>query len=134
MTVWYVDVMWALMLLGIALWCGGCAVMNPALRAMRTMGLVSAYAVGAWMLYALPLRVALTTWTVFAAGGGALILLYELWARYKFSGTGRKPRPLILLQGFILWPALLPDAVEGMLVDLGVLPAARSGLEEPSAR
>lgn len=125
MTVWYIDIMWALMLLGIALWCGGCVVMNPALRAMRTMGLVSAYLVLAWMLYALDWRVALGTWALFAAGGGGIVLGYELWARRRYAGLGRPTRPLILLQGFLLWPMLLPDAIESMLVDMRILPAAR---------
>lgn len=32
-----------------------------------------------------------------------------------------EPRPLVLLQGFLLWPTMVPEAVEGVLIDAGVL-------------
>jgi hypothetical protein len=129
MTIWYIDIMWALMLFGVALFTGCMVVMNPALRAMRLMGLVVAYCVGAWMVIVLPWRIALATWCLFAAAGGAIVMLYEVWARYRHAGSGRVPRPFVMLQGFVLWPAMIPDAVEGMLVDARILPAARSGIE-----
>jgi hypothetical protein len=75
------------------------------------------------MLFDLPLREALVTWSVFAALGGALTVFYELWARRKWAGTGRAPRPLVQLGGLFMWPAMVPDAVGLMLNDLGVIPA-----------
>ena len=121
MTIWYVNLMWALMLLGVALFTGCCLVFNPVLKSVRVMGIATAYAIGAWMALTLPWRVALATWCLFAAFGGAVALAYELWARWRYRGSGRKPRPLILLQGFILWPTMVPEAVEGVLIDAGVL-------------
>lgn len=126
MTVWGIDILWALMLFGVALFTGCCVVFNPVIRGFRLMGLASAYAILAWMLYALEWRVALTTWCAFATIGGLVAFAYELWARSRYAGTGRAKRPLVLVQGFILWPAMIPEAVEGMLVDLRVL--------EPSGR
>jgi len=122
MTIWYVDILWGLMLLGVALWTAGCLVFNPVLRSVRIMGIAVAYAVGAWMAITLPWLVALTTWCLFAAFGGIVSLIYELWARHHYAGTGRAPRPLVLLEGFVLWPTMIPDAIEGVLVDAGVLP------------
>ncbi len=29
--------------------------------------------------------------------------------------------PFVLVQGFLLWPGMIPDAIEGVLIDLGVL-------------
>lgn len=58
---------------------------------------------------------------MFATFGGAVAFTYELWARRRFAGTGRPPRPLVLLRGFVLWPTMIPEAIEGMLIDLGVL-------------
>jgi hypothetical protein len=138
MTVWNVDIMWAMVLLGVALFTGCCTVFNPVLRGMRLMGTISAYAVGAWMAFTLPPVVAVTTWCVFAAAGGVVAFAYELWARRRYAGTGRTPRPLVALQGFVLWPAMIPDAAEGMLVDLGILapsgrPHVRTGTADPSA-
>ncbi len=128
MTIWYVDLLWGLMLLGVALWTGCCLVFNPVLKSIRVMGIGSAYAIGAWMLYVLPWKVALVTWCLFAAVGGAVAMLYELWARRRYEGTGRLPRPLVLIQGFLLWPTMVPAAVEGVLIDAGVLePSWREG-------
>lgn len=124
MTIWYVDVLWALMLFGVALWTSCCLVFNPVLRSIRIGGLVVAYGVLAWMLITLPLAVAIATWCIFAAFGGALSLAYELWARHHYRDRGRPPRPLVLVQGFLLWPSMIPDALEGVLVDAGVLDSA----------
>jgi hypothetical protein len=114
--------MWAMMLFGTTLFLGCFIVSNRAMRGMRTMGLVTSYAIGLWMALTLPWKVAAATWCVIAAACGSVVLAYELWARYRYAGTGRRARPLILLQGFLLFPALLPDAMEGMCVDLGLLP------------
>lgn len=135
MTILSVNIMWAFVLLGVTLWTTCCVLMNAGLRGVRYMGLALSYLVGAWMLVELPWREAMVTWCVFAAAGGAVSLLYELWARHRYRGTGRAPRPLVLFEGFLLWPAMLPDAIEGMLVDAGVLPPSRRGdePEEPAA-
>lgn len=121
MTIWNVDIMWGLMLFGTAAFTGACCVFNPVLRGVRTMGIVVAYAIGAWMLYVLPWKVAVITWCVFAAIGGLVAFGYEVWARYRYAGSGRAKRPLVLIQGFLLWPGMIPDALEGVLVDAGLL-------------
>ena len=122
MTIWNVDIMWAMMLFGVTLFVSVMVAVNRAMRGMRILGLITCYGFGALMLIVLPWKVAVVTWGVFAAAGGAVVFLYELWARVRYAATGRKPRPLILLQGFVLWPAMIPDAVEGMVVDAGILP------------
>ena len=127
MTIWYVDVMWGVALFAVAFFTAGCVVFNPALRSIRTMGIVAAYGLGLWMVFDLPLVVALATWCVFASFGGIAVLLYELWARHRYAGTGRAPRPFILVQGFLLWPGMIPDAIEGVLIDLGVLDPSGPG-------
>jgi len=121
MTIYHVDILWGLMLLGVGLFTTCVLVFNPVLHSMRVMGIGAAYALGIWMLIVLPLRDALTTWFVFAMFGGVVAFAYELWARRRFAGTGRVARPLILLRGFVLWPTMIPEAIEGMLIDLGVL-------------
>ncbi len=123
MTIYHVDILWGLMLLGVGLFTTCCLVFNPVLRSVRIIGIGSAYAVGLYMVFALPLVDALVTWCVFAGFGGVLAFAYELWARHRYAGTGRAPRPLVLLQGFVLWPTMIPAAIEGMLIDAGVLEA-----------
>lgn len=126
-----VDLMWAFALFGVAISTGACTVFNPVLRGLRTMGIVTAYGLGIWMAAVLPLPVAITTWCVFAACGGVVAFGYELWARRRYAGTGRRNRPLVLLQGFLLWPGMIPDAIEGMLVDLGILEPSGPAGEQP---
>lgn len=109
------------MLFGVAVFTSCCLVMNPVLRAVRIMGTVVAYAEGAWMAITLPWSVALTTLCIFAAFGGVVSFAYELWARRHYAAKARVKRPLVLLEGFVLWPTMIPDAIEGMLVDAGVL-------------
>lgn len=131
MTVWHVDILWAMMLLGVALWTTGCLVFNPVLTSIRVMGLALAYGVLLWMLLTLPWLDAVVTWCLFATFGGAVSLAYELWARHHYRTRGRAPRPLVALKGFVLWPTMIPDAVEGVLVDAGVLPGAmRTGEQD----
>jgi len=86
------------------------------------LGLVLSYAVLVWMLVELPWREALFTWGIFAVFGGVLTIAYELWARRRYRETGRAPRRLIRLEGLVLWPSLVPDAVGQMLNDAGILP------------
>ena len=93
MTFLSVNIMWAIVLFGVLLWTTACVVLNAALRkGMGIMGLALSYGVFAWMLFELPLREALVTWGVFAAFGGALTVLYELWARRMYAGSGRAPK------------------------------------------
>lgn len=124
MTYFHIDVMWAIVLFGILLWTTVSVVLNAALRrGMGTMGMLLSYAVLAWMLYDLPVRDALTTWAVFAVAGGCISFVYELWARRRYMGQGRIPRPLVRLDGILRWPALVPDAFGLVLNDLGILPS-----------
>lgn len=124
MTILHVNLMWAIVLFGVLLWTTACVVLNAALRkGMGIMGLALSYGVLVWMLIDLPLTEVLATWGLFAALGGALTVVYEVWARRKYAGTGRTPRPLVQIGGIFLWPSMVPDAVGLMLNDLGIIPA-----------
>lgn len=119
-----VNLMWAIVLFGVLLWTSACVMLNAALRrGMGIMGLALSYGVLVWMLIALPLREALVTWGLFAALGGVITFVYELWARRKYAGTGRASRSLVQPLGLCLWPSMIPDAVGLMLNDAGILPA-----------
>lgn len=116
--------MWAIVLFGVLLWTTACVALNAALRrGMGIMGMVLSYAVLAWMFLELPWREVLATWALFAAVGGLLTMVYELWARRRYAGTGRAPRRFIRPEGAVLWPMLVPDAVGLMLNDAGIIPA-----------
>jgi len=124
MTIFSVNIMWAIVLFGILLWTTASTVLNAALRrGMGVMGMLLSYAVLVWMLIDLPWREAAVTWGIFAALGFALTVPYELWARRRYAGTGRARRPLIRVQGVLLWPTMIPDAVGLMLDSAGILPS-----------
>ena len=124
MTIYSINIMWAIVLFGVLLWSTAGDCLNAALRpGMRRMSMVLSYGVLAWMLADLPVREAATTWLLFAAFGGVLSFAYELWARRKYAGTGRIPRSLVQPLGLLLWPAMIPNAVGMMFNDAGILPA-----------
>jgi hypothetical protein len=123
MTILGINLMWAIVLFGILLWTTVSVLLNAALRrGMGMLGLVLSYAVLVWMLVELPWREALFTWGIFAVFGGVLTIAYELWARRRYQDTGRRPRRLVRVEGVVLWPSLVPDAVGQMLNDAGILP------------
>ena len=124
MTFYHINLMWAIVLGGILLWTTVCELLNAALRrGMGIMGMTLSYGVFVWMLVDLPVKDAVVTWSVFAAIGGLVVGVYELWARRRYAGTERAPRPIMRLAGIVLWPAMVPDAVGLMLNDAGILPA-----------
>ena len=123
MTYLHINIMWAIALFGILLWTTIAIVFNAALRrGMGTIGMLLSYAVLAWMLYDLPWRDALITWAIFAVAGGFIAFVYELWARRRYAGMNRSPKPLVRLTGLLRWPAMVPDAFGLVLNDLGILP------------
>lgn len=124
MTLYNINLMWAIVLFGVLLWSTAGDCLNAALRpGMRLMSMIVSYGVLAWMLVDLPFREAVTTWLLFAAFGGALSFVYELWARRKYAGTDRTPRSLVQPMGLLMWPAMIPNAVGLMFNDAGILPA-----------
>jgi hypothetical protein len=124
MTFWSINLMWAIVLFGVLLWTTACVLLNAALRrGMGIMGMALSYGVLVWMLVELPLREVVVTWSVFAAFGGVLTVVYELWARRKYAGTDRRARRLVRLEGAFMWPAMIPDAIGLMLNDAGIIPA-----------
>lgn len=124
MTLYHINMMWAIVLFGILLWTTACVLLNAALRrGMGLMGLALSYGTLAWMLVDLPWTEALATWAFFAVAGGLVTLVYELWARRRYADTARAPRPLLRVNGLLMWPAMIPDAVGLMLNDAGIIPA-----------
>jgi CBS domain containing-hemolysin-like protein len=136
MTLYSINVMWAIVLFGILLWTTACVVLNAALRrGMGIMGMALSYGALVWMLFDLPWIEVAATWMLFAVVGGVITMGYELWARRRYAGTARAPRPIVRIAGPVLWPAMIPDAVGLMLNDAGIIPAdERSETHEEDTR
>ncbi len=123
MTIYSINIMWAIVLFGILLWTTAIVALNAALRrGMGRMGLALSYGVLFWMIMELPWREAAATWGVFATAGGVLTVIYEFWARRHYAGTGRAPRRLVRIEGVLMWPAMIPDAVGLIFNELGIMP------------
>lgn len=64
-TYYYINLMWAIVLFGVLLWTTACVVLNAAFRrGMGIMGMSLSYGVLIWMLFEIPWREALATWSL----------------------------------------------------------------------
>lgn len=99
---------------------------RPHIRAWRNLGLLAGFVLGASMLVALPWREALATWTVAALCGGVLYVIYEVvaYVRLPEKTPGDRPGFGPLFHALLLWPVMLPEALEYLLAELGVLKPA----------
>lgn len=93
-------------------------------RGFRNIGILASYVLLVVMLFRLPIISALVTWIIFGICGGLMYFVYDLfsWARTKeASAEPRGPRVAVLLHGLVGWPVMIPEAIEYLLADLGVL-------------
>ncbi len=112
---------WALALLGAAIWTTLFSLAQFPLRGLRNFGLLASYIIGLAMAIRLPWREAAVTWAVFGICGGLLYVGYEMWTLSRQPASGERPRLGALLHGLFVWPIMVPEAVEYLLADLGVL-------------
>lgn len=122
----FVDLLWLGLLAASAGWSSFFSMFNrPHIRGWRNLGLLAGFMLGIAMLVALPWQNALVTWTVAGLTGGILYLTYEVVAYLRLPERTRDARPKmgVLIHGLLLWPVMLPEAVEYLLTELGVLKA-----------
>jgi hypothetical protein len=97
---------------------------RPGVRGWRNLGWLACYSIAIVMLFALPWRSSLVTWSLLGIGSGLLYFAYELFGYFRAgSQPGSKPRVTTILNGLFLWPIMLPEVIEYWLADLGVLKA-----------
>lgn len=96
---------------------------SPQVRGWRNLGLWACYLLGAVMAFVLPWRVALGTWSVVGVSSGLLYVAYELFAFARSTDRSQSSRPnlVTVVHGLALWPIMLPESIEYLLADLGVL-------------
>lgn len=122
----FVDVFWLGLLAASAGWSSFFSLFNrPHIRVWRNLGLLAGFVVGVAMLVALPWQQALATWAVAGFAGGILYFVYELvvYLRLVEKTQEARPDPGVLVHGLMLWPVMVPEAVESLLAELGVLKA-----------
>jgi hypothetical protein len=96
---------------------------NPGIRGWRNLGWLACYGIGAFMMYELTLLVALATWSLAGIFSGLVYLGYELFVYAKAGDkTGvSKPDLFVIVHGLAMWPIMLPEAIEYLLAESGIL-------------
>ena len=119
-----ISTTWLLILLSAAAWTTFFSFFStPGIRGWRNLGWMACFVIGTFMLVTLPLRVALATWSVVGFVSGLLYYCYGCYSRLtaKPEEDISWPRPSTILHGLLLWPIMLPEAIEYWLADRGVL-------------
>lgn len=117
---------WLLMLAAAAAWSIFFSMFSkPRIRSWRNLGLLACFVLGAIMAFRLPFLSALVTWSVAGVFSGLVYFGYELWTyvRAPDKSTASRPGLRTILHGLAIWPIMLPEAIEYLLADLGILRA-----------
>jgi len=107
------------------------------IRGFRNFGILACYILLIVMLFRVHFTTALLTWCVLGVGGGLVYIAYELLARACTSKTDEKPKVSFahIITGNLMWPIMVPEAVEYIFADLGVLKAPKApSVKQPSQK
>ncbi|MFC0682702.1 hypothetical protein ACFFGH_33140 [Lysobacter korlensis] len=129
-----VNPFWLAILGATAAWSALFSLSNrPHIRGWRNLGLLAGYLAGVAMFIVLPWRESLSTWAVPGVLGGVLYFAYELVSYLHTTPRepNARPRPAALVHGLFLWPVMLPEAVECLLAELGILRAQVRPVADP---
>jgi hypothetical protein len=98
---------------------------TPGIRGYRNLGILAAYILLIVMLIRVPFTSALVTWCTLGVSGGLVYIAYELLVRIRASEKEEKPRVSFghVIYGNLMWPVMVPEAVEYILAELGILKA-----------
>jgi hypothetical protein len=98
---------------------------SPRIRPLRNLGIVGQYLVGFVAPFFVGLLPAIVTWLAMGLVGGLIYFLWEIWC---YFAEGRKggdsfPRPISIFHGLVIWPIMIPEAIEYAGAELGILKA-----------
>lgn len=94
-------------------------------RGLRNLGILACYLLAVVMLVRLRFVAALVTWCVFGVAAGVIYSFYQL-VSYARDQSPDKQLGLSFshfIHGPLAWPIMIPEAIEYLLADLGVLRA-----------
>lgn len=112
---------WALALLGALGWTTAFSLLQPPVRGLRNLGILASYLLGLAMAVKAPWREATVVWAAFGLAGCIAYVAYEMWSRWRRPADGDRHNLAPLLHGFLAWPIMLPEVVEYVLAEVGVL-------------
>jgi len=96
---------------------------TPGIRGWRNLGWIACFVLGIVMFCVLSWRSALVTWGVAGIFSGLVYFGYECLSYFKaeHSSENSKPRLRVIIHALLVWPIMLPEAVEYTLSELGLL-------------
>lgn len=106
---------------------------TPEARGWRNFGWLACFILGVAMVFVLPWRIACATWATAGIFSGLVYFAYELFVYGKAQDKTEvsRPNPVTVLHGLAMWPIMLPEAIEYLLAEIGVLKAPEDPLKEP---
>jgi hypothetical protein len=108
-----------------------CAI-SAGLRTCRNVGIVALNVVGLVAPFFVGFTPAAVTWMAIGLAGGLLYFVWELWSYYA---AGRKigeafPSVGVIVHALVLWPMMIPEAIECLGVEVGILKSTRIERQE----
>lgn len=94
-------------------------------RGFRNIGILACYILAIVMFIRLRFIAALVTWCIFGIAAGVIYSLYELVAYARNKSPDKKLGLSFshFIHGPLAWPIMIPEAIEYLLADVGVLRA-----------
>lgn len=124
----FVSTKWLLILGGATAWTVFFSLfITPGIRGWRNLGWLACYVLGVAMLFAVPWRAALGTWAAAGIFSGLFYFAYEafVYAKATDRSNASKPSPVTIVHGLAMWPIMLPEAIEYLLAEVGILGAPK---------
>lgn len=121
----FVDIPFAVTLGSAALWTTLFSLSSsPSIRGYRNLGLLATYLAPMIFLFIAGWRAVLITWALFGIAGGVQYMFWELVQRLRTpAGEAKDPVNWThLVFGLVAWPIMMPEAIEYLLAEFGVLP------------
>ncbi len=96
---------------------------TPGIRGFRNLGILACYGLMFVFLFMAGWQAALGTWAVFGVLGGVLYIGWEILQRLRIAAGEEQPALSLspLVHGLFAWPIMVPEAVEYVLAELGLL-------------
>lgn len=119
-----IDTRYALYLLIAVGWtCLFSMTIKRPVRGFRNLGILACYILAVVMVIRLPFVTALVTWCAFGLAAGIIYSAYQLLAYARDKSPDRKLDVSVstFIHGPMAWPIMIPEAVEYLLAELGIL-------------
>jgi hypothetical protein len=93
------------------------------IRGLRNLGILACYVLAIVMLIRAPFVSAVATWCAFGIAAGVIYSLYQIvaYARDKSPDKNLGLSFSHFIYGPLAWPIMIPEAIEYLLAELGVL-------------